>query len=77
MKSRLLAVCIAYFLLSAPATSASIVNVEPDLFSDGTDISTAFPGVVLSAVAGTVGPQIFSYDIVDPCCANAVPHQRV
>ncbi len=46
----LLAALCSGALLSHPAP-ASLIQVEPDFFANGTDIRTAFPGVVLSVVS--------------------------
>ncbi len=42
---------------------ATIISVEPDDFSDGTDISSAFQGVFLSSFGGAAGSQIYSATI--------------
>lgn len=49
--------------LLALTSTASAITIEPDAFADGTDLSTAFPGVTLSTVYsdGTVAsPSVFS-----------------
>ena len=49
-----ISLCVSLFSLSIQEGYADIVNVEPDLFSDGTDISNPFAGVTLSATGGSI-----------------------
>ena len=37
---------IVFFAFASPASALRII--DPDAFADGTDISTAFPGITLS-----------------------------
>jgi hypothetical protein len=43
-----LIVALAFYFLNSGACLAALINVEPDLFSNLTDIRNEFPGVTLS-----------------------------
>ena len=50
-KKKLITICMMVSVILVSASVATAMNtVDPDAFSDGTDISNAFPNVTLSAI---------------------------
>jgi PEP-CTERM motif len=52
----IVAILLAHCLLYSSACLAALINVEPDLFAHGTDISNNFPGVTLSVNGQPANP---------------------
>lgn len=53
MSKKLITICtMVSVILVSTSVATAIFTADPDSFSDGTDISTAFPGLTLSAVGG-------------------------
>ena len=66
-------VVILVLIFSDSGTSQAAIIVDPDAFTEGTNISNAFPGVTLSAFgSGNVGQDIF---VVNPSIQSVEPFQ--
>jgi hypothetical protein len=61
---------LVIMLVGASTTKAVVVTIDPDDFSNGTDISNAFPGVTLSAVGSMAGLNGIVYSRTAPAHAS-------